>query len=320
MDTLKNFNRYWVITFIIEEYENWSLEYSTSSTQNIPYWQTPTLPADPSNPFDPLEPWTSADKPTLVPVSWDATYTIKYYYNSAVLTLIKNWWYYFYDYWSGQQITEIPLTNSQWTITSYWFDQWNDHAAFFTDGWDTPNNVYFYFDTSNDHFKWFYLDWNYLSPRQQYSLSPTSHVLTWVAGSLNWSVEQIQWWSAIYQKISQQQTCMPNDQVYDYTYLVKDARSWIYIWMSRWSYRDQQTSTNKDMYMPFIWTWNDFAYYYCYDSNNQILYSTAVAMVNIHRQWDISQLEYMIQQFPFPTTDEYFDYLFSLAQWIDPNL
>ena len=320
MDTLKNFNRYWAITFIIEEYENWVLEISTSSTQNIPYWQTPTLPADPSNPFEPWEPWTSADKPTPAPVSWNATYTIKYYYNSAVLSLVNDWWYYFYDYWSSQKITEIPLTNSQWTIISYWYDQWQAYAAFFTDGWDTPNNVYFYFDTSNDHFKWFYLDWNLLSPRQQYPLLPTSHTLTWVAGSFDWEKTQISWWQSISQKIMQWQTCLPGDSVYEYNYLVYNKKTWVHIWMARWSSRDQQTQTVTEMYMPFIWWWTDFIDYHCYNTDYTVLSSTATAMTAIHRQWDISVLEHTIQQFSFLTTDEYFDYLLAAAQWYVQNL
>lgn len=91
MYTLKNFNRYWVITFVIQEYENWVLQTTNTSTQNIPYWEIPTLPADPSNPFEPWEPWTSVDKPTPVPVSWDATYIIKYYYSSETIIAYYSW-------------------------------------------------------------------------------------------------------------------------------------------------------------------------------------------------------------------------------------
>lgn len=87
MDTLKNFNRYWTVTFNYEYYEN-GLQVPpgpgvpTTTSQNYPYWAQPSYPQDPANFIDPWEPRSDIIKTPLAPVSWNATYTIKYYYIS----------------------------------------------------------------------------------------------------------------------------------------------------------------------------------------------------------------------------------------------
>ena len=90
MDTLKNFNRYWTVTFNYEYYENGiqvppDPGVPTTTSQDYPYWAQPSYPQDPSNFIAPWEPWSDIIKTPLAPVSWNATYTIKYYYTSEIV-------------------------------------------------------------------------------------------------------------------------------------------------------------------------------------------------------------------------------------------
>lgn len=98
MDTLKNFNRYWTVTFNYEYYENGiqvppDPGVPTTTSQDYPYWAQPSYPQDPANFINPWEPWSDIIKTPLAPVSWNATYTIKYCYTSEIIIA-----YFSYDW------------------------------------------------------------------------------------------------------------------------------------------------------------------------------------------------------------------------------
>ena len=256
--------------------------------------------------------WTST-KISTTPIAletWDSL--IAQFSPDNTITLVCDDWY-FYDYGTGEKITEI-LDNQWWRIVSYWYDSWQAYAAMFI-ATPMPYNIYYYFDTSNLLFKWFYIDWVYLTPRQEVQLSSWAHTIEAIAEHPVWSLKSISWWQSIAQQIMQWQTCLSNDNVNSYNYLVMNDKYGILLWLSFCSSRDPSTSSVTEYYMPFISDWYNILTYQCY-TDNSVLSDTGHIWADLERQWNgRDNLAHMVSNLWFASTDDYFDYVLSLVTY-----